>query len=260
MFRRFILLGICLLIMLSPVVVFAEDVVISVQTFNESNVLFSENEVTYKKGETDYLVVEGKWDMVYIPGANNPDGSFVIGDIQVSPSAVKDPSIVESRLTIRVTPEGFVRQIGDVVYSKVATSPATITQPPAGSVFSPAPTAQGLAQAGNGAAAGTVAPKVAAPAVAVAKCGDSKGIIDPKCDLKQNLEKLYNVSVPVIVLLAFLAVIYAGYIYITSFGQSERITEAKNWLLAAVGGLALILLVPVILKTLDIIKVQLPGS
>lgn len=83
------------------------------------------------------------------------------------------------------------------------------------------------------------------------------GLIDPDCTLQQNLQHIYPIAVRIIALLAFLAVIYAGYLYITSFGQSSRIDEAKAWLLAAVTGIILIILVPVIVSTIESLPV--PG-
>lgn len=94
--------------------------------------------------------------------------------------------------------------------------------------------------------------------VTAAPIAHAAPLIDPNATLQQNLQNFYPVAVRIIVFLAFLAVIYAGYVYITSFGKPERITEAKNWLIAAITGLALILLVPVVLDVLDSIKAQLP--
>jgi hypothetical protein len=76
--------------------------------------------------------------------------------------------------------------------------------------------------------------------------------------LQQNLETLYPTSVKIIIFLAFLAVIYAGYTYITSLGQPDRIAEAKNWLIAAISGMALILLIPLIMTALK--DIPYPGK
>lgn len=100
------------------------------------------------------------------------------------------------------------------------------------------------------------AARVAAEAVTGA-ADQCTGLIDPDCTLQQNLQHIYPIAVRIIALLAFLAVIYAGYLYITSFGQSSRIDEAKAWLLAAVTGIILIILVPVIVSTIESLPV--PG-
>ena len=109
-------------------------------------------------------------------------------------------------------------------------------------------------------AAGKVVADKAAADKAAADCPGTgaTGFIDARCDLAQNLTHIYDLSVPFIILLGFMGVIYAGYIYITSFGQPERINEAKAWLIAAVSGISLILLVPVILEFLKTLK--LPGQ
>lgn len=85
----------------------------------------------------------------------------------------------------------------------------------------------------------------------------AQGLINPKGTIQENLETLYPTAVRIIALLAFLGVIYAGYLYITSFGQPARIDEAKNWLIAAVTGVVLIILVPVIVRTIEALPV--PG-
>ena len=82
-------------------------------------------------------------------------------------------------------------------------------------------------------------------------------LIDPEKTLQQNLETFYPVAVQIIIFLAFLGVIYAGYLYITSFGQQDRITEAKNWLIAAVTGVVLVILIPVIIREIE--KLPIPG-
>ncbi len=92
-----------------------------------------------------------------------------------------------------------------------------------------------------------------------ASAAHAQSLINPKLTLAENLSELYKIAVPIIAILAFLAVIYAGYIYITSLGDPGRINEAKAWIIAAVTGVALILLVPVIINTLCAIP-NLPGG
>jgi len=83
-------------------------------------------------------------------------------------------------------------------------------------------------------------------------------LVDPNKTLQQNLEAFYPVAVNLVIFLAFLGVIYAGYIYITSQGQPDRINEAKAWIVAAVTGVVLILLVPVIIN--ELCNLKLPGG
>ncbi|MEK7184325.1 MAG: hypothetical protein AAB701_02285, partial [Patescibacteria group bacterium] len=66
--------------------------------------------------------------------------------------------------------------------------------------------------------------------------------------------------VRIISVLAFLAVIYAGYLYITSFGVPARLDEAKAWLWSAIIGVTLIILLPVIVRTIEMLNKRLPGQ
>jgi len=86
---------------------------------------------------------------------------------------------------------------------------------------------------------------VASPAFAQ---GDS--LIQADATIAQNLQKVYETSVPIILTLAFLVTVYAGYLYITSLGNPEAVSEAKNWFIAAIVGSALILLMPLIIQFL----------
>ena len=85
-------------------------------------------------------------------------------------------------------------------------------------------------------------------------------LIDPTKTVAQNLETIYPIAVRIIALLAFLAVIYAGYLYIASFGVQARLDEAKAWLGAAITGVVLIILLPVIVRTIDMLNERLPGQ
>ncbi|MBI4022759.1 hypothetical protein HY375_01170 [Candidatus Berkelbacteria bacterium] len=82
-----------------------------------------------------------------------------------------------------------------------------------------------------------------------AACGDQ--VIDPTKPINENLSCVYKKSVSLMFLLAFLVVIYAGYLYITSFGSPDKVNEAKEWLLGAVLGTLLLLLIPFILDALN---------
>ncbi len=80
--------------------------------------------------------------------------------------------------------------------------------------------------------------------------GACDSLICPNQTIGQNLERLYEISVPIILTLAFLVVLYAGYLYITSLGRPDAVNEAKNWFVAALVGSALILLLPLIIDFL----------
>ena len=107
--------------------------------------------------------------------------------------------------------------------------------------------------------------KAQTPPIAQTPAGGSggctnQGLIDPKCTIQENLEHVYPIAVRIISVLAFLAVIYAGYLYITSFGVPARLDEAKAWLWSAIIGVTLIILLPVIVRTIEMLNKRLPGQ
>lgn len=59
---------------------------------------------------------------------------------------------------------------------------------------------------------------------------------------------LYKWVVPFAAGLAVLMIIYSGYLYITSQGNPDNIKQAKDYIIGALVGLALIILAGVILK------------
>jgi hypothetical protein len=132
----------------------------------------------------------------------------------------------------------------------VGSAQAAVTVPGA----EPEPDTQTQQPDTNNGTPGGTAGGTASGSATTDKC---KGLIDPACTLQENLQHIYPISVKIIIFLAFLAVIMAGYTYITSFGQPERISEAKNWLIAAISGVALILLIPLIMNALK--QLPLPG-
>ncbi|MCL5407150.1 MAG: pilin [Patescibacteria group bacterium] len=60
---------------------------------------------------------------------------------------------------------------------------------------------------------------------------------------------LYKWVLPFAAGLAVLMIIYAGYLYITSQGNPDNIKQAKDYIIGALVGLALIILAGVILKS-----------
>lgn len=75
-------------------------------------------------------------------------------------------------------------------------------------------------------------------------------LISPKATLAQNIKNIYDKSLGVILTIAFLVVIFAGYTYLTSFGNQEKINQAKVLLIGAVTGVILLLMIPLLLDFL----------
>ncbi|MFA6493383.1 MAG: hypothetical protein WCV58_04550 [Patescibacteria group bacterium] len=61
---------------------------------------------------------------------------------------------------------------------------------------------------------------------------------------------LYKWLIPFGAGLAVLMIIYAGYLYITSGGNPDNIKQAKDYIIGALVGLALIILAGIILKNI----------
>ena len=89
--------------------------------------------------------------------------------------------------------------------------------------------------------------------------GSGGGLIDPNKTIAQNIESLYNQSLGIILTIAFLVVIFAGYTYLTSFGNQEKIGLAKNLLLGAVIGVIFLLMIPLILNLLGANELSTPA-
>lgn len=67
----------------------------------------------------------------------------------------------------------------------------------------------------------------------------------------EYLSWLYNYSVGMIAVLALLAIMIGGFNWLLAGGNASRVTEAKNWISAAIGGLSLALGSYLILVTLN---------
>ena len=67
---------------------------------------------------------------------------------------------------------------------------------------------------------------------------------------------LYEWMIPLGTALAVLVIIYAGYLYATSQGNPDSVKTAKDLIIGALVGLALIILAGVILR--NVIGVQIP--
>lgn len=68
--------------------------------------------------------------------------------------------------------------------------------------------------------------------------------------------ELYKWAIPLGTALAVLVMIYAGYIYITSQGNPDSVKTAKDLIIGALVGLALIILAGVIMR--NVIGGQIP--
>lgn len=80
----------------------------------------------------------------------------------------------------------------------------------------------------------------------------AQDFFDPSKDLKGNLEAIYGIALKLIPYLVLLVGIWAGYLYITALGDEPKTQEAKKWIGAALAGLILLLLLPLILDALGI--------
>ncbi len=81
---------------------------------------------------------------------------------------------------------------------------------------------------------------------------DSTKFIEPGAGLACNLERLYRNSIPLLLWLIILMIIVAGYVYITSGGNAERVKVAKDILGTTMIGAVLLLMLPLILEALGL--------
>lgn len=82
--------------------------------------------------------------------------------------------------------------------------------------------------------------------------GPAGAFIDPCATLGENIQRIYKESIGLMLLLAFLVLVYVGYRYVTSLGNPEATKDAKDWAVAAVSGIALLLLIPLIMEALGV--------
>lgn len=88
---------------------------------------------------------------------------------------------------------------------------------------------------------------------ALAPCVKPQGsLIDPCVNLRTNIQTVYKESISLMLLLAFLVLVYAGYRYVTSLGNPEQTKDAKDWAVSAVAGIALLLLIPLLMQALGV--------
>lgn len=134
----------------------------------------------------------------------------------------------------------------DTTKGTTTTSTPDLTKDP--SKANQAPSGAGLGDTLKG--TGTEAQPASSGASACTSSGD--GFVDPCATFGENLQKIYKESISLMMLLAFLVLIYAGYRYITSLGNPEATKDAKEWAVGAVSGIALLLLIPLIMQALGV--------
>lgn len=71
-------------------------------------------------------------------------------------------------------------------------------------------------------------------------------------NLTSYSEKLYIWSIGIAGSLAIIMLIYAGYLYVTSMGNPDQINSAKEIIIGALSGLALLILASLILQSLKV--------
>lgn len=74
-------------------------------------------------------------------------------------------------------------------------------------------------------------------------------------DVGSYITILYKWVLPFCAGLAVLMMIYAGYLYMTSQGNPDNMKQAKDYIISALVGLALIILAGVILRSVIGVKV-----
>lgn len=69
--------------------------------------------------------------------------------------------------------------------------------------------------------------------------------------LAKYISAVYSYSVGIVAILATVIMMYAGFLWVTSAGNSERVGNAKSWISAALSGLVLVLASYMILNTVN---------
>ena|SRR3989338_2095099 len=82
-------------------------------------------------------------------------------------------------------------------------------------------------------------------------------LFDPSKDIATNFVNIYNQSLKILLWFIILMIIVAGYVYITSMGNPERVKLAKDVLATTLVGAAIWLTLPLILEAIGL---QTPGA
>lgn len=77
-------------------------------------------------------------------------------------------------------------------------------------------------------------------------------LVKPGCTISDNIVNIYQKSISLAFLVAFLVLVYAGYMYITSLGKPDQVKSAAELLTGVVAGIALLLLIPLLLDALGL--------
>ena len=89
---------------------------------------------------------------------------------------------------------------------------------------------------------------------------DTFELVKPECTISDNIVNIYQKSIPLAFLVAFLVLVYAGYMYITSLGKSDQVKSAAELLTGVVTGIALLLLIPLLLDALGLTNNPTPAT
>ena len=71
---------------------------------------------------------------------------------------------------------------------------------------------------------------------------ESKSSLTSTGSLRDLIFKYVNFALPYLALAAFIAFVYAGFLYVTAYGQEEQVGKAKKIMLYAVIGIVLVIL------------------
>lgn len=82
--------------------------------------------------------------------------------------------------------------------------------------------------------------------------GSSGGILGNCNNLSSCFSEIYNLSLRILPIIVLIILIYAGYLYISSLGSESRVGEAKAWIAAAITGLVILLIIPLLLRLLGV--------
>ncbi len=73
----------------------------------------------------------------------------------------------------------------------------------------------------------------------------------PVTSLGQYVGRVFTWASSIIVSVVIVVIIYAGYLYITSAGNPDQATRAKNFIITAITSLALVILAIFIIKAIN---------
>lgn len=74
------------------------------------------------------------------------------------------------------------------------------------------------------------------------------------CNLQDYMSALYDILIVIAAISAIIMIIYGGYVYITSEGNEQKTTSAKEMIVGAVIGLLLLLCAGLIISTIGVNK------